>query len=195
MIQTAYIKTKNISQYPRNREQGFTLVECMTVVAIMVIVTAIATPQIMSGRPDKQLKAAARDLYSNMQMAKTIAIRSNSDTAIIFDIANNRYGLCDEWDSSSCAGTLQYTSFTGYGYGIQYGHIPATQTATTLPGTEFGDNVSYNPPDNIVVFNPGAAANSGYVYLNHQDATNTYAVGTHTSGFVVLRRWEGGSWD
>lgn len=176
-----------------NYQDGFTLVECMIVIAIIAILAAIATPNIMRWLPDKKLKAAARDLYSNMQRAKTIAIRSNNNTAIIFDTANNWYEICHNWDSSAsppaCTGTLQRTSFTGYGHGIRYGHAPAT----TAVGATFDNDVTYG--SDTVVFNSRATANTGYVYLNHQDATNTYAVGTLPSGFVVLRRWGGGSWN
>ena len=84
MIQPAYIKMKNTSRYSRNREQGFTLVECMIVVAIIAIASAIAFPNIMNWLPNMRLKAEARDLYSNLQQAKKEAIQRNSCVSITF---------------------------------------------------------------------------------------------------------------
>ena len=72
-------------------QRGFTLVEVMIVVAIIGIFAAIALPNFLSWLPNIRLKAAARDLYSNMHKTRTEAVKTNHDWAIVFDTANNRY--------------------------------------------------------------------------------------------------------
>ncbi|WP_394707091.1 GspH/FimT family pseudopilin [uncultured Desulfobacter sp.] len=63
---------------------GFTLVETVIVLAILAIAMAIAIPNVMSWLPNYRLKAAARDLYSNMQKAKTEALKRNCSVGITF---------------------------------------------------------------------------------------------------------------
>ncbi|MDX9964748.1 GspH/FimT family pseudopilin [Desulfobacter postgatei] len=63
---------------------GFTLLEIIIVLAIMAIAMTIAIPNVMSWLPDYRLKAAARDLYSNMQKAKSEALKRNCSVGITF---------------------------------------------------------------------------------------------------------------
>lgn len=66
------------------RQTGFTLIELMVVIGIIAIMAGFAVPAIMNWLPNYRLKAAARDLYSNMQKAKLEAVKRNKDVIIIF---------------------------------------------------------------------------------------------------------------
>ena len=52
------------------RNSGFTIIELLIVIAVLGILGAIAVPNYLSYLPNARLKSAARDLYSNMQLAK-----------------------------------------------------------------------------------------------------------------------------
>jgi type IV fimbrial biogenesis protein FimT len=64
---------------------GFTLLEVLIVVGIFAITAAIAVPGIMNWLPDYRLKGAARDLYSNMQKARSEAVKRNTNVGISFN--------------------------------------------------------------------------------------------------------------
>lgn len=183
--QTKWEKMKRIN--------GFTLLEVIIVVAIIGIMSAIAIPAINSWLPNYRLKSAARDVYSIMQRARMMAVKTNKDTAVIFDPVNNKFELCDNWVAGACAGSLQMTNFADVGNGVGYGHGSA---ATSVPGGAFpGDDVSYSSPANVATFNSRGIGNAGYVYLDHQNNNSTYAVGSLSSGSIRILKWQGGGWE
>jgi len=64
------------------KRSGFTLIELVVVIAVLGILTAVGVPNFLSWLPKYRLKTAARDLYSNMQLAKLSAIKNNAEQRI-----------------------------------------------------------------------------------------------------------------
>ena len=175
--------------------------------AILVILAAVAIPGFSVWLPNYRLKAAARDLVSNFQLAKIGAIKQNKTWAVLFDpgVTPGRYFICsddngDGWDGPPAMGGNDVVErevvLDSYGTGINYGHGDATTNATSGGGPFPGDNISYSAPDNIALFNPkGTVSRLGYVYLSNTRG-GCCAVGTpSTAGVIVLRKWKGNAWE
>jgi prepilin-type N-terminal cleavage/methylation domain-containing protein len=177
---------------------GFTILEVMIVITILAIAMAIAIPGFIGWLPDHRLKAAARGVYSNMQLAKMGAVRANANWAMVFNAATNSYTICsdDGGDNDWTDGdeiVEKTVILTDYKSGVTYGHGNAINPVGGVFG---GDNISYTPDNpSIAVFNSRGTCTSGYVYLENKKNTTTYAVGTQTTGVIRLLRWTGAAWE
>ncbi len=171
---------------------GFTLVEVMTVIAIMGIMAATSISILIKAEP--RARKAARELMGDMQMTRISAIKKNQDWAIVFHPATSTYYICSDrgsdnvWSTIIASNTIEKTvSFTNYGAGVQYGGGIAT---ASMSGGAFGDGATYN--SNVLTFNSRGTCSSGYVYIFYGDAS--YVVGTLSTGIVRIRRWSAGGW-
>ena len=184
--------------------RGFTLMEIVIVMAILAVLAAVAIPGYSVWLPNYRLKAAARDVVSNFQLAKMGAIKENKVWAVVFNpgVRPGKYFICsddggDGWDGPPAMEgndvLEKAVDLDAYGIGVKFGHGNATQPI----GGSFGANdITYKTPDNVAVFGPkGTANNLGYVYLSNDRGT-TCAVGTPSiSGVIVLRKWTGSAWN
>ncbi len=185
------------------RKGGFSLFELLFTFVILGILASIAVPGFIRWLPGYRLKNAARDLSSNMHLARMGALKNNADWAIVFDtgVTPGRYFVCsdnganDTWDGPTAMGGDDVAERTvdlrNYKSAVAYGHGNA---ATDIPGDTFpGDNISYT--SNVAVFNPRGTCKGGYVYFDNLKKTTTYGIGTRTSGVIRLRKWTGSAWE
>ncbi|WP_051709744.1 pilus assembly FimT family protein [Andreprevotia chitinilytica] len=95
------------------QQVGLTLIEMMTVVAILGIVGSIAIPA-MSGYVQRaKLKGIAAEMQRNLQMARSEAARNNRPVLLTVSTGTNQcYGLTA--NSTACDCTVSSTSASNY---------------------------------------------------------------------------------
>jgi prepilin-type N-terminal cleavage/methylation domain-containing protein len=175
------------------RKGGFTIVELVVALAIMGIAVSAAIPGFSRWLPGYRLKGAATHVYASMQSAKMFAIRDSTDWSLCFStdfeaFFFKRAGVQvsepkPTWMPSHYKGVI-------FGYGNATDSIPSSGSppagAVTFP---------FSAPYYEVTFNARGLANAeGYVYLQNENNA-TYAVGTLTTGLILMRKWTGTAWE
>ena len=89
-----------VSQMLSKKQSGFTLIEMMVVIGILVIITSIAIPNFMSLLPGIRLNGAARQVMGDLMAARMKAVKLNKRTKVFFD-TSSQYRICDDADNNT----------------------------------------------------------------------------------------------
>lgn len=86
---------------------GFTLMEIIVVLGILGIIAAITIPAVHNWLPNYRLKGAARELFSQMQKARSEAVKRNTCVIVEFEkaVGVNRGGYKIFIDDGEGGGT------------------------------------------------------------------------------------------
>lgn len=153
---------------PASRRAGFTLVEVIIVVAVIGILSAIAYPAMLQWLPSIRVKAATQQLYSDLQRARSLAIKNNTIVRLTFVV------------SPGCNGATSYT-FTDSNAPASFN--PITQTMTNnvcLKDSTFTNGTSGFSPRGI----PAGAI--GSVTVGHSQTTRQRTVTQTMSGSLRM---------
>jgi type IV fimbrial biogenesis protein FimT len=152
------------------KRSGFTLIELIVIIALLAILTAVGVPNYLSWLPKYRLKSAARDLYSNLQLAKMSAIKANMNCSVKY------YKNPDRYTVDLINKTIRLSDYKS---GIIF-KGPNNETFAVA----------------TITFNSRGTSNAGYAYLTNSGNTAYYRVGPLTSGAIKLQKWGGGtSWE
>jgi len=112
-----------------NNHKGFTLVEAVIVICIIVIVASIAVPRFQKMAINGNLKAAARDIMGDFSYMRGRALSENQNFSIVFNQAQNNYtvpGVANPKTPAYFAGDIRIT-------GVSVGTITFQTRGTISP--------------------------------------------------------------
>jgi prepilin-type N-terminal cleavage/methylation domain-containing protein len=118
----------------RTVRRAFTLIEILSVVVILGIVSAIVVPQI-SSRDDLQAASTARAIMADLLYAQNRAITTQQMQYVSFDTVNQQYGLYSSM--SPLTALTQPVDHTAYVMTFN-GSGPNTVGNATLTSATFG---------------------------------------------------------
>ena len=75
---------------------GFSLFELLVVIAVIAVVSAIVTPNIISWRTNAKLRGAAGNLKGDLQMSKARAVRERTPVTVTFTATNYQVSYTDK---------------------------------------------------------------------------------------------------
>jgi len=74
-----------------HKNSGYTLIELMTVIGIIALVSGIVVPNVLSWLPKYRLISGAEEIQSTLQLARLGAIKQNMSATVAFDTANHSF--------------------------------------------------------------------------------------------------------
>jgi type IV fimbrial biogenesis protein FimT len=170
------------------KDSGFTLIELMVVLAILAIAAGFSAPHLQKWMHNYRLKGAVMDLRSDMQLAKTNAVKENRPWLLDFD-AGGTYRVIQCLTNTCTTGT-EDTDW---------------RVAKTVNlKTTYGDEIVFYTPDASPLFpspaltfqRDGTTNPSGFAYIANATHSSCYRVGTQfIAGAVRIQRWTGSDWE
>lgn len=132
--------------------KGFTLMELLTTMVVLVIILALAAPSFKDAIERRHLEGAASSIHLGLQRAKSEAIKQN--VAVTFEITPGSdwcYGLVDNAGSCDCSAS----------------DCTIDGQVVTVAGSEFDDVILTNANGGDITFDK---------VVGLPDATPTYTV-------------------
>ncbi len=175
-----------------NDSFGFSLMELMTVIAIVSVLSAIGIPSFYKNLPEKRLKGAARNLYADLQKARLLSIRKNKDLVVRFDEDGEYYYIDDDKKDKAGYKTWEPDEFrrdlAEYG-GVIYGKGVAVKNWNKNP-------INRIVPFRDIKFTTKGTATSASTYLQSQNNGEIcYAVTVTNFGAVKIRKFGESGWE
>ena len=128
--------------FPRRRAAGFSLLELLIVIAIIMVVAAIATPTVMNAIYNVRLRSAASSISGVMQSARMQAIKTNKYCSVrgitAPTVVNQATAVWADWIGAGAA------------YGSGNDAFDSGETIEQLPAGVVPDASGANPAFNGV---------------------------------------------
>jgi len=186
------------------KNAGFTLIEVIIVIAIIGIASAVAIPAFLDILPNWRTKAAATDLFSNLQLAKLTGIRKGMDAGIIFSGDPDAGVACQykvvllETDLVTIRQTIKTVALADYGSQVVFRGPVA---GPIFP--RFSSDTPARPATWKLTFNSRGMLNGNaalYVNFGSMKYADTdpdrtyYRAGATNAGVIQMQKYEGSTW-
>lgn len=74
-----------------NKARGFTLLELLVVMVILVTCLGVVGPRLSGGLEMRQVRSIAQELVVNLRATRSLAKQRADDVALLFDVENRHY--------------------------------------------------------------------------------------------------------
>ena len=164
----------------RPGEGGASLIELLFAVSILVVLTGIALPGMLTGLDDARARAAARYLASQFGLARMVAVSRSTYVAVRFEFdgASHRYAFYED----------------GNGNGVRTRDIRRGIDPRTTPVEAIEDRfpgVTLGVAEGVSDIGNGRELEGDPVRMGRSDIVSFSPSGTATSGTVYVRSRSG----
>lgn len=183
----------------RTCERGLALIELVVVLVIVLIVAAVAAPTLVSTRRNYRTSGAARDITSEIMLAKMRSASDFTRSRIHADLAGQTFRL-ELWNKSGSGtwdiegGTQVLSSGVQMGYGSLSTAPPGTQTTIGQAPACLDNGGTAIANTACILFNSrgipvdSSGAPTGNYALYITDGSSVYATTISATGLILAWR-------
>ena len=171
-IEMLPVKTFNGWKRFLESQEGFTLVEMITVVAIMGIILAVAVPNFSKWKEKHQINGQAQKVYFDLILARTVAVKNNNDVRVTFNLNADTYQVHDDTNGDGVEDSGEALKTINLEENVQFAYITGIEDIdgnTVTSAVSFGGGGSQT----VTFDSRGQASASGSVFMLHQSDIGT----------------------
>lgn len=171
----------------RRPDAGFSLLEILIVVAVVIVLAAISIPLISSWVAQYRLDIAAQQVADGLQTAKMQAVSKTRRRELLFDVTGNRLGL----EGSTLVDLPGGVRFDAGGVTVPPDPAVTMGQAVTFPSVDADTGLcaAAFTGKGIPDVDPGTVY---AVFLTNTAGTKSVVV--TSAGNVRIRSWDGSTW-
>lgn len=152
-------------KYKMNNERGLTVIELVTTMAIIAIMSATAVPNFTIWRNNYQLRSETERVHMDLLSARMRAMKTGNNIVVTFNSLTNSYSILNDTNNNGSADVGENLSPRTLENNVQFGFSGAS--VNDMDGTNRSEAVVMGASD-IVTFDPrGQADLSGVLFLIH----------------------------
>jgi prepilin-type N-terminal cleavage/methylation domain-containing protein len=168
----------------RRAQSGYSLVEMLTVVAIIGVVSLVTVPQFLAYQRSNQLKTSMRQVMNDLRSVRQQAISMRTDARLRFKTGESTYVLERRAPNGTWVGLARHTTEPTVRSIESNCRIdtPVDLLTDTVGGETF--NVIQFRADGTSAFTGGVGKGSFVVRTDHALTITAYTLEVHIPGFV-----------
>ena len=161
--------------------KGFTLVEVVVTLSILALMATISIPTYISWLPNHKMRTSVRQIYDDMNLAKMLAVRNNTNVVVKFSTLNNSYSI--------------FLDTIGNNFSLDAGELEIRKGATLENGVNLYQTTL--PANSCAFNNRGLPVNASFGRIYLKNPSGLYlGVDLNAAGniSVITSSDNGGSW-
>lgn len=175
---------------PRYDHTGFSLIEVLTLLVVLGIVTSIAVPRLDVQR--YQIEGAMQSVGSTLLTAQRAAVQRQHNVIVSFDAANSRIRIHGDVDNDRAIDQGEPVRWEALGDGVRFGRAGAPALFGAEAAISF--SLRQNGLPAVVFSRNGAASEEGGFYLTSARALRDAAYARDTRALRIDRSTGRAGW-
>ena len=149
-----------------NSKLGVSLIEMLTVIVIIGILAAIATPNFSRWKEKYEINGETKKVYFDLLLAHSTSISNNHNVLVTFDPINNSYKVLKDKNNNGQEDSGETIKSVNLENNIQFGF---NSGVLDLEGNLVTSSIFFANGNTITFNSRGQASTSGSIFLIHKN--------------------------